>query len=112
MPPHAAYTLPCPVFELVDADPAAAKKVYRAHIHISATDLSHLSVTLTTRAEEMAELTVNGQSAGVGFWAPQTFVLDGLLREGDNELTLTVIGNMANLHGKLPVWYGLVQDIR
>ena len=110
--PHSAYALPCPMFELADADPATAKKFYRAHITISAADLSHPSVTLTTHAEEMAELTVNSQSAGVGFWSPQTFTLDGLLHEGDNELTLTVTGNMANLHGKHPVWYGLAQDIR
>ena len=110
--PHSVYALPCSMFELADADPATAKKFYRAHITISAADLSHPSVTLTTHAEEMAELTVNSQSAGVGFWSPQTFTLDGLLHEGDNELTLTVTGNMANLHGKHPVWYGLAQDIR
>lgn len=108
--PHTAYALPCPAFELVDADPAAAKKVYRAHINVSAVDLSRHSVTLTTHAEEMAELSVNDLSAGVGFWSPQTFILDCLLHEGDNELTLTVTGSMANLHGKHPVWYGLAEQ--
>lgn len=110
--PHTPYTLPCPAFELVDADPALAKKVYHAQINTNAADLSHHSITLTTRAEEMAELLVNGQSAGVGFWSPQTFELSGLLQEGRNELALIVIGNMANLHGKHPVWYGLEQDAR
>ena len=42
---------------------------------------------------------------------PQTFELSGLLQEGDNELTLIVTGNMTNLHGKHPVWYGLEQDV-
>lgn len=60
----------------------------------------------------MSELFVNGQSAGVGFWSPQTFELSCLLQEGRNELTLIVTGNMANLHGKRPVWYGLEQDAR
>lgn len=106
-----AYALPCPAFELVDADPALAKKVYRTQINTNAADLSHHSITLTTRAEEMAELLVNGQPAGVGFWSPQTFELSGLLQEVDNELTLIVTGNMANLHGKHPVWYGLEQDV-
>lgn len=109
--PHSAYALPCTAFELVDADPALAKKVYHAQINTNAADLSHHSITLTTRAEEMAELLVNGQPAGVGFWSPQTFELSGLLQEGDNELTLIVTGNMANLHGKHPVWYGLEQDV-
>ena len=110
--PHTPYTLPCPAFELVDADPALAKKVYRAQINASTAGLSRHSVTLTVYAEEMAELFVNGQSAGVGFWSPQTFELSGLLQEGRNELALIVIGNMANLHGKHPVWYGLEQDAR
>lgn len=109
--PHAAHVLPCPAFELVDADPALAKKVYRAKVNTGTADLSRHSVTLTTHAEEMAELLVNGQSAGVGFWSPQTFELSGLLQDGDNELTLIVTGNMANLHGKHPVWYGLEQDV-
>lgn len=56
-----AYALPCPAFELVDADPALAKKVYRTQINTNAADLSHHSITLTVYAEEMAELlsTVN-----------------------------------------------------
>lgn len=110
--PHTPYTLPRPAFELVDADPALAKKVYHAQINTNAADLSHHSITLTTRAEEMAEPLVNGQSAGVGFWSPQTFELSGLLQEGRNELALIITGNMANLHGKHPVWYGLEQDAR
>ena len=109
--PHMPYTLPSPAFELVDADPALAKKVYRAQINASTADLSRHSVTLTVYAEEMAELFVNGQSAGVGFWSPQTFELSGLLQEGRNELALIITGNMANLHGKHPVWYGLEQDV-
>ena len=95
----------------MDADPALAKKVYCAAVSISAAELSRHSVTLTTHAEEMAELLVNGRSAGAGFWPPQTFELSGLLREGRNELTLIVTGNMANLHGKHSVWYGLEQDV-
>ena len=109
--PHAAYALSCPAFELVSADPATAKKVYRAQVDLGAADLSQTAVTLTVDAEEMAELTVNGQPAGVAFWSPQTFVLNGLLHKGENEFILTVTGNMANLYGKHPVEYGLVQDI-
>ena len=105
--PQAAYMLPCPTFELADTDPAAVKKVYHAQISANAADLHRRSVLLTIQAEEMAELSVNGQSAGVCFWSPQTFELGGLLHEGDNELVLTVTGSMANRYGKHPVWYGL-----
>lgn len=105
--PRSTYALPCPAFTLTDTDPSAARKTYLAHIQISAEELNSPSLTLTVTAEEMAELSVNGKSAGACFWAPQSFELQGLLHEGENELILTVTGNMANLYGKQPVEYGL-----
>ena len=62
---------------------------------------------LTLRGQEMAELTVNGQPAGVSFWSPHTFPLAGLLTPGENTLTLTLTGSPANRYGKHPVPYGL-----
>lgn len=108
--PRCTYALPCPTFTLTDTDPATARKTYLAHIQINAAELCHPSLTLTVNAEEMAELFVNGNSAGACFWAPQSFELQGLLQEGENELVLTVTGNMANLYGKQPVEYGLSQN--
>ena len=55
----------------------------------------------------MAELTVNGQPAGVSFWPPHKFPLAGLLTPGENTLTLTLTGSPANRYGKYPVPYGL-----
>ena len=55
----------------------------------------------------MAELTVNGQPAGVSFWPPHKFPLAGLLIPGENTLTLTLTGSPANRYGKHPVPYGL-----
>ena len=57
--------------------------------------------------QEMAELTVNGQPAGVSFWPPHKFPLAGLLTPGENALTLTLTGSPANRYGKHPVPYGL-----
>ena len=54
----------------------------------------------------MAELTVNGQPAGVSFWPPHKFPLAGLLIPGENTLTLTLTGSPANRYGKHPVPYG------
>lgn len=103
----ASYALSCPSFTQTADDPVAARKTYRSQLQVSAAELSHPSLTVTVNAEEMAELTVNGRSAGVRFWAPQCFELQGLLHEGDNELLLTVTGSRANLYGKRPVEYGL-----
>ena len=60
---------------------------------------------LTLPGQEMAELTVNGQPAGVSFWPPHKFPLAGLLTPGENTLTLTLTGSPANRYGKHPVPY-------
>lgn len=103
----AAYKLPCPKFEFVCGDPVSAQKTYKAQLTVTQAQLAKRHLQLTVSAEEMAELTVNGKSAGVAFWSPQTFEPDNLLQAGENELVLTVTGNMANLHGKHHVPYGL-----
>ena len=108
--PCSTYALPCPVFTLTATVPSTARKTYLVHLPVSAAELCHPSVTLTVNAEEMAELFVNGTSAGACFFAPQSFELQGLLHEGENELILTVTGNMANQYGKQPVEYGLPQN--
>ena len=71
--------------------------------------ISPLTATplLTLPGQEMAELTVNGQPAGVSFWPPHKFPLAGLLTPGENTLTLTLTGSPANRYGKHPVPYGL-----
>lgn len=106
--PDEPLHLPAPAFRLVAEDPARAEKTYAATLTVSAAAAAHPNPQLTVAAEEMAVLAVNGREAGVGFWAPQTFQLRGLLRPGENALTLTVTGSMANLHGGRPVPYGLV----
>lgn len=103
--------LPAPAFTLLRQDPSCAEKVYRAKLTVTSSQLAHGRPCLTVCAEEMAELTVNGVSAGAEFWSPQRFCLDGLLTPGENELVLTVTGSRANLYGEHPVWYGLTQQV-
>ncbi len=88
-----------PEFVLVSHDPTRAVKVYEA-------ELGPADGVLTVEADETAELTVNGVSAGVSFWSPHHFDLTGLLTDEHNKLRLTVTGSRANLYGK-PVPYGL-----
>ena len=82
-------------------------KTYRATLQITATELQTATPLLTLPGQEMAELTVNGQPAGVSFWPPHKFPLAGLLTPGENTLTLTLTGSPANRYGKHPVPYGL-----
>lgn len=107
---EAPVLLPCPSFTLFAEDPSRARKEYRAVISVSGELSGKPALALEIQAEEMAELYVNGKSAGVCFWAPQRFRIGPFLRDGENDLRLVVTGNMANLHGGRPVWYGLRQE--
>ncbi len=91
--------LPAPDFVLTAHDPVQARKVYEARMPAG-------EGYITLEADETAELTVNGQCAGVSFWGPHKFDLTGLLTRPANELRLTVAGSRANLYGKR-VPYGL-----
>ena len=106
MPPT-YLSLPVPDFILVGEDAARAAATYRAVLQVAAADIEAATPLLTLRGQEMAELTVNGQPAGVSFWSPHTFPLAGLLTPGENTLTLTLTGSPANRYGKHPVPYGL-----
>ena len=103
----AGLVLEAPEFELVSEDPAAVRKVYEARITAGSQLLGHGSVRFQVRAEEMAELYVNGEFAGVGFWPPQSFDVRPYLREGENSLRLVVTGSLANRYGQKPAPYGL-----
>lgn len=105
--PPTYLSLPVPDFILVEEDAARAAKTYRAVLQVAAADIEAATPLLTLRGQEMAELTVNGQPAGVSFWSPHTFPLAGLLTPGENTLTLTLTGSPANRYGKHPVPYGL-----
>ncbi len=103
-----------PRFSLVREDESRVEKEYRAEVcwdpqmtGSPGTEESGRRICLEVQAEEMAQLYVNGVSAGVEFWPPQRFEIGGLLKEGKNELRLVVTGSLANLYGKTKVWYGL-----
>ena len=91
-----------PVFTLKREEPSACKKIYHAGLPRCDTD-----VEICVEAEEMAELSVNGQFCGVSFWSPHRFHVPRALTHGcPAGLELTVTGSKANDYGT-PVWYGL-----
>jgi hypothetical protein len=47
----------------------------------------------------VAEVLVNGQSAGLVAWQPYQLDVTSLLKDGDNEITVNVIGNLKNTFG-------------
>lgn len=109
LPEREEFRLPAPSFVLQEENRREGKKRYTACLQIDGSMLLHQHLTIAVEAEEMAELEINGVLAGVGFWPPQVFDLTGLLNEGENQLTLTVTGSLANRYGRKPVWYGVRQ---
>ena len=71
---------------------------YRFRLHLTAEDLSCRRFALTAeRVEHTARVQVNGRDAGFLIAPPYTLELDpGLLREGENDLELTVANTAAN----------------
>ena len=68
--PPTYLSLAAPDFTLADEDAAHLTKTYRATLQITATELQTATPLLTLPGQEMAELTVNDQPAGVSFWPP------------------------------------------
>lgn len=106
--PAAAYLIPCPEFLPVSHDPEKVQWEYESTIDITPAEINYPSLVLELKAEEMAELYVNGAPAGAGFWKPQRFELKHLLHSGKNTLRLVVTGSLANLYGERAVPYGLL----
>ena len=93
-----------PEFALTGEDPALCRKVYEATWTADGTG----DVEVAVRAEEMAELYVNGRLCDVGFWPPQRLRIPrDALRPGVNRLRLVVTGSPANRYGNESVGYGL-----
>jgi hypothetical protein len=57
--------------------------------------------------DDVLEVEVNGQAAGVRLWDPYTVEVTGLLRPGGNELVLRVANTPANLLNGSPRPSGL-----
>ena len=68
--------------------------VYRRRFTAGAGERLWLQLPETADA---IEVLVNGQSAGQTAWPPYVFELDGLLREGGNDLEIRVSNTMGNL---------------
>src|SRR5690606_10428797 len=62
-------------------------------------------------AHELVRLWVNGREAGVRMWRPYVFDVQELLREGANELRLSVTNSLANEYDGLPLPAGLLGPV-
>ena len=68
------------------------------------------STYLRLRANEVVEWWINGKLAKVTFWNPHVLLAPMHLRQGENVVTVRVIGSVANKYGNLQVPYGILEE--
>ena len=77
----------------------AGKITLRQTVRLSREELTGRCLRLARRGAMVTAVRVNGKEAGKILWAPYEMALDGLLREGDNEIEVELTGTLRNLLG-------------
>ena len=77
----------------------AGKITLRQTVRLSREELTGRCLRLSRRGAMVTAVRVNGKEAGKILWAPYEMALDGLLREGDNEIEVELTGTLRNLLG-------------
>lgn len=75
------------------------KVAYTQYFNVSGLENTAYKVKLTNWKGTVAEVLVNGQSAGLIAWQPNELDVTGLLKEGENEITVKVTGSLKNTFG-------------
>ncbi len=75
------------------------KVAYSQNFSISKTDKTSFKVKLNQWNGSVAEVLVNGRSAGLIAWQPNELDVTSLLEEGENEITIKVTGSLKNTFG-------------
>lgn len=77
----------------------AGKMSFKKKINLLAEEAKAAYIEFSDLCSNVAEVRVNGKSAGKILWQPHRVDLSGYLTEGDNELEITVKGNLRNMLG-------------
>ena len=77
----------------------AGSMTFKKQIDLKAEEISNRSVCFSELCSTVTEVKVNGKNAGKVIWEPYFVDLNGLLKEGINEIEITVTGNLRNLLG-------------
>ncbi|MBW6535126.1 MAG: hypothetical protein K0B11_08965 [Mariniphaga sp.] len=75
------------------------KVAYSQNFNISGLEKAVYKVKLPKWKGTVAEVLVNGQPAGLIAWQPNELDVTGLLKEGENEITVKVTGSLKNTFG-------------
>jgi hypothetical protein len=75
------------------------KVAYSQNFNVSGLENAAYKVKLPKWKGTVAEVLVNGQPAGLIAWQPNELDVTGLLKEGENEITVKVTGSLKNTFG-------------
>ena len=77
----------------------AGSMTFKKTFNLSADQAKNRELKFNSLCSTVTEVKVNGKEAGKVMWQPYTIDLSDLLVEGDNEIEITVTGNLRNLLG-------------
>lgn len=87
----------------------AGEMTFKRTVTLSADEVENRSVRFSKLCSTVTKVKVNGSEAGEIMWKPYEVDLSGLLKTGENEIEITVTGNLRNLlgpfHLKAGEWY-------
>jgi hypothetical protein len=75
------------------------KVAYSQTYNVTKTDGAAFKVKLNKWNGSIAEVLVNGQQAGLIAWQPNELDVTSLLNDGDNEITVKIVGSLKNTFG-------------
>lgn len=77
----------------------AGSVTFKKVIDLAADEIENRSLKFKKLCSTVTKVRVNGRDAGTVMWQPYEVDLSGLLKEGSNEVEITVTGNLRNLLG-------------
>lgn len=77
----------------------AGSMTFKQNIKLAGDETKNRSFKINKLSSNVTSVSVNGKDAGKIMWRPYEMDISGLLKEGENEITVTVTGNLRNLLG-------------
>lgn len=77
----------------------AGEVTFKKVINLSKDELANRSIEFAKRCSSVTSVKINGKDAGKILWQPYKLSVGDLLKEGDNEIEITVTGTLRNLLG-------------
>jgi len=75
----------------------SGKALYSAAFHLSSSEMANSEISVDLgNVQEIASVRVNGKDAGVAWIAPFKLDITGQVREGENDLEITVVDSWVN----------------